>query len=907
MMRRVPCGMRRSPRPPMLRNGSFETPWEDGGTNRVLIFHTDGRVESTARDNTFSPPGWTVWYKHGLPIEHDPANQVGWAQPETRLLPPQPVGPRRVLDGDWAFLLFTFFRIHDAGLFQVVDVEPGREYRLVAHAHAWSNHDAGPHPDDPDWSEGAGRGPFDRPASAPDVPVEAKNFTFQIGLDPTGGLNPYASSVAWSPPRHVYNEYGRFEVEAEAVGPKMTVFLRSRAQWPYKHNDAYWDAVSLNPVDESITIQVTPANPSARSSVELVLSAPAPLTNVELALAGPSGEPVSVRMQFVRRVGGSWFWGFVSAPLPSPGEYVATASADGEWAGSVGFRATGAGPEPPGPAWPYPVIATGAKLGVHAIQVANTLEYLAQGFRPPVFKVVDWLETLHAVKEIAPDALTVARRVSPAESCPGVADPAVDLRALRDALFAPVLESLDADPDLANAVDYWEICNEPDPPGPDGYRRLAELMALCIDRADELGLRLALFALNAGTPEWPEMEALADSGVFGHARRGGHVLSVHEGVFSPDQPIDLWFLDDIPGCPPGLGRRIRAGALCFRYRFLAHLLEERGELVPVIVSEWYPGSPDPSEDNLARVAWYDGEMAADYYALGFCPFTLGPTPPWKDLAELYEDRLLAYAAAATGRPNALPPSPPAPEQPCRGAPRVQYARTYVLLPPDLDEALARLVFNAAWRDYRATVGGSADDAGIGDLDSRTVIAVNPDGWPGDLRAFFEEYYPGVELHTVDLGDGPNSYQVRGRIAAAQLARRLNRPLHTPTTHTPLVVTDPFGVWRGTYHHNGLDLRGSLSLWGDRALAAWEGEVIAAGENSAEPWFGVQVRTRTMLPDGTELLLRYAHLAETGLSVAVGDYVSPGDVLGGVDNTGRSSGDHLHFDVKWRGIPVDPAP
>ncbi len=49
----------------------------------------------------------------------------------------------------------------------------------------------------------------------------------------------------------------------------------------------------------------------------------------------------------------------------------------------------------------------------------------------------------------------------------------------------------------------------------------------------------------------------------------------------------------------------------------------------------------------------------------------------------------------------------------------------------------------AWDRRRFTVGGSADDAGIGDLDFRRVIAINPAAWDRDLWAFFEEHYPGV--------------------------------------------------------------------------------------------------------------------------------------------------------------------
>ena len=84
-----------------------------------------------------------------------------------------------------------------------------------------------------------------------------------------------------------------------------------------------------------------------------------------------------------------------------------------------------------------------------------------------------------------------------------------------------------------------------------------------------------------------------------------------------------------------------------------------------------------------------------------------------------------------------------------GLPREQYKRTYVLLPPDADAAWALAVVDGAWNRHRYTVGGSADDAGIGDLDARRVVAVNPGKWPSDLRAFFAEHYPGVKYVTVE--------------------------------------------------------------------------------------------------------------------------------------------------------------
>ena len=83
------------------------------------------------------------------------------------------------------------------------------------------------------------------------------------------------------------------------------------------------------------------------------------------------------------------------------------------------------------------------------------------------------------------------------------------------------------------------------------------------------------------------------------------------------------------------------------------------------------------------------------------------------------------------------------EEKPRGLPREQYQLTYVLLPPDAGADWAQAVVAATWDRERFTIGGSADDAGIGDLDYRRVIAVNPSEWGNDLGAWYNEHYPGV--------------------------------------------------------------------------------------------------------------------------------------------------------------------
>jgi murein DD-endopeptidase MepM/ murein hydrolase activator NlpD len=71
---------------------------------------------------------------------------------------------------------------------------------------------------------------------------------------------------------------------------------------------------------------------------------------------------------------------------------------------------------------------------------------------------------------------------------------------------------------------------------------------------------------------------------------------------------------------------------------------------------------------------------------------------------------------------------------------------------------------------------------------------------------------------------------------------------------------------------------------------------------------------TIGPEGAYgLTVRVAHAdAETlcahlsAAEVAPGQPVSAGQDLGREDNTGRSTGPHLHFDVRYGGVAVDPA-
>ncbi len=272
-------------------------------------------------------------------------------------------------------------------------------------------------------------------------------------------------------------------------------------------------------------------------------------------------------------------------------------------------------------------------------------------------------------------------------------------------------------------------------------------MIICMKKAEVHKLKIALFSLNFGTPEWDEMKAMVESGVFARAREGGHIMAMHEGLHSASDPIDKWHGDRIPDGPIVDG----AGPLCFRYRFLYSLIPDEHK-IPLVVSEWcgYDQRKLSPSEILERIVWYDTLGRRDYFLWAFCPFTLGPTGQWSthDYAKVMPSAV-DYMTGTKDEPNALPSNAPPEPQPGRGAPREQYERTVMLLPPNADASWAIAAVEATWDSKRISIIPSADDAGLGDLDVRNVIAVNPSVWPTDLKVFYDTYYPGVNVEYIE--------------------------------------------------------------------------------------------------------------------------------------------------------------
>ena len=128
-------------------------------------------------------------------------------------------------------------------------------------------------------------------------------------------------------------------------------------------------------------------------------------------------------------------------------------------------------------------------------------------------------------------------------------------------------------------------------------------------------------------------------------------------------------------------------------------------------------------------------------------------------------------------------------------------------------------------------------------------------------------------------------------------RRLNEilPLGKPVNSR---ITSNFGTRKDPFtgkpkKHRGIDFSGKI---GTELLAVAPGRVVSAGER-------VGYGTTVEIDHGLGFTTLYAHLSQ--ILVSRGDWVRPGTVIGLAGSSGRSTGPHLHYEIRYKGSPFDP--
>lgn len=253
--------------PNLLQNGALDENFQTFRNNESLL----------------AAAGWAPWW---LPQrENDPQwkNQAPAFAPAT-------------LAGITVQSLSTPFGTHTAGLLQQIPSAPGNRYELTAEGQAWSSED-----------------------ETPGSQVEASDVNLQIGIDPTGGLDPTSPLVQWSDRKQPLGRWEKLTLTAEAQAPIITIYLRSAPSLPKRQQSVFWRNVSLTPVGRhkrgvsiigagDTHINLEPDHPHPDDRVTAVVSSVRNHVFIDLLVRRPDGELAAVAFQGHSQEQGRYIW-----------------------------------------------------------------------------------------------------------------------------------------------------------------------------------------------------------------------------------------------------------------------------------------------------------------------------------------------------------------------------------------------------------------------------------------------------------------------------------------------------------------------------------------------------------------------------------------------------------------------
>ena len=145
-----------------------------------------------------------------------------------------------------------------------------------------------------------------------------------------------------------------------------------------------------------------------------------------------------------------------------------------------------------------------------------------------------------------------------------------------------------------------------------------------------------------------------------------------------------------------------------------------------------------------------------------------------------------------------------------------------------------------------------------------------------------------------------AFAIYDKAARFELLREvfLSVPLATPIEK--YYITSSYGYRKDPYtkrraFHKGIDLG---AAWGTDILATASGEISFVGNYGS---YGKSV----FIDHGNGIQTRYAHLSK--IFVKKGETVDLGNIIGKIGNTGRSTGKHLHYEIKVYDKARNPYP
>jgi LysM repeat protein len=180
----------------------------------------------SGRANPQVANGWELWFAAGNDAPEyqlSPYYLPSTAANSAGIIP-------RVRSGNASQIYYSWlYESHDAGIYQrVTGIPSGAELRFSIYGYVFSNN-----------------------LSDLNVSEEPGNVAFRVGIDPTGGTDPFASSVVYNEPLFAYDAFREYNVIAKAQGTTVTVFVRTTLSEPVQNTVIYLDDAVLNVTPES--------------------------------------------------------------------------------------------------------------------------------------------------------------------------------------------------------------------------------------------------------------------------------------------------------------------------------------------------------------------------------------------------------------------------------------------------------------------------------------------------------------------------------------------------------------------------------------------------------------------------------------------------------------------------------
>ncbi|MFN6964217.1 MAG: M23 family metallopeptidase [Pyrinomonadaceae bacterium] len=187
---------------------------------------------------------------------------------------------------------------------------------------------------------------------------------------------------------------------------------------------------------------------------------------------------------------------------------------------------------------------------------------------------------------------------------------------------------------------------------------------------------------------------------------------------------------------------------------------------------------------------------------------------------------------------------------------------------------------------------------VGDAATRSMASLR-----ADSTSRLDYTRPAASGQMARNSGGPASSEDSDGLSAAEQVRAIQTaadPMSVPSIWAHLgKINNEFGFRRNPFGGRTYEFHAGMDIDGER------GDVVAATANGTVVKAGWQGGYGNMIEidHGNGVTTRYGHLSR--VEVKVGDSVFRGQSVGAVGSTGRSTGPHLHYEVRINDHPINP--